>query len=149
MNTPRITLLSLLLALVAVPLSAQEKRSLEHTDADRWNRIQNAIISKDGAWLTYRLVPGDGDVTMVLRSLRDDRSITIERGERPTFSADSRYLVAHVVPMEEEVDAAREGRDSGQNGESDQPHDSLVIVQLSTLSVTRVADVSSFQFPRR
>jgi dienelactone hydrolase len=147
MNTPRITLLSLLLVLVAVPLSAQEKRSLEHADADRWNRIQNDITSKDAAWLAYRLVPGDGDGTMVLRYLQDDRSITIERGDRPTFSADSRYLVAHVVPMEEAVDAAREGGDSGRNGESDQPHDSLVIVQLSTLSVTRVADVSSFRLP--
>jgi len=147
MNTPRITLLSLLLALVAVPLSAQEKRSLEHADADRWNRIQNDIISKDGAWLAYRLVPGDGDGTMILQHLQDGRSLTIERGDRPTFSADSRYLVAHVVPMDEAVDAAREGGDSGRNGENDQPHDSLVIVQLSTLSVTRVADVSSFRLP--
>jgi len=147
MTTPRIALLSLLLTLVAVPTAAQEKRSLEHADYDRWNRIQNDVVSKDGAWLVYRLVPGDGDATMVLEGLGDDRSLTLERGTNPAFSADSRYLVAHVEPMQEAVDAAREGEDAERNGENGQPHDSLVIVQLSTLSVTRVADVSSFRLP--
>ena len=59
---------------------------------------------------------------MILRHLQDDRSLTIERGDRPTFSADSRYLVAHVEPMEEAVDAAREGGDAERNGDFGRRH---------------------------
>ena len=84
MTTSRAALLTLLLTLVATPVAApaaaQEKRPLDHADFDRWNRIQNNVVSADGRWVVYRLVPGDGDATMILRGLNDDRSLTIERG---------------------------------------------------------------------
>ncbi len=151
MNKPSATLLTLLAtfcaALVAPPAAAQEKRALDHADFDRWNRIQNDIVSTDGRWLAYRLVPGDGDATMIVRSLNDDRSLTIERGARPAFTSDARYLIALVEPMEEAADAARESGSGRRGGGDAQPHDSLVVVDLSNLSVTRMENVTSFRLP--
>jgi len=144
MTRARISLAFVLLALVAVPVAAQDKRVLDHTDYDIWNRIQNDVLSADGDWLAYRLTPGDGDATLVIRSLDSDRSLNIDRGGAPTFSADSRYLVALVEPMQAAVDAAKEegGRDP------DMPNDSLIVVDLSNLSVVaRVPDVESFKLP--
>jgi dipeptidyl aminopeptidase/acylaminoacyl peptidase len=131
------------LLLIAAPLAAQEPRVLEHTDYDLWNRIQNDLMSADGSWLAYRLVPGGGDASLVIQSLAGDRSVTVERGASPRFTSDSRYLVSLVAPMEGAVDAARE---DGQSGD-DLPGDSLAIVDLSNFSVTRVADVQSFRMP--
>ena len=143
MKIVRTLLPALLTAVVVAPAHAQEKRALDHADYAIWNRIQGDLLSSDGRWLAYRLVPGDGDAAMIVRALDGDGSVTIERGASPRFSASSRYLVAMVEPMESAVDAAREegGRDA------DVPKDSLAIVDLDDLSVTRVADVSSFELP--
>ncbi len=147
MKTLPVALFTLLVTLVAAPAAAQDKRPLDHESYDRWNRIQNDIISADGRWLAYRLVPGDGDATMILRSLNDDRSLTIERGSRPAFTSDARYMVALIAPMEEAVDAARESRGNRSGNADAQLNDSLVIVDLSNLTVTRMADVASFRLP--
>lgn len=127
--------------LVTLPISAQERRALDHADYDIWNRIQNDVLSADGRWLVYRLVPGDGDATMIVRALDGDRSLTLERGASPRFTADSRYVVAMIDPMQSAVDAARE--EGGRN--ADTPKDSLAIIDLNDLSVSRVADVQSFE----
>ena len=60
MRTARIALFALLVGALTVPVSAQQGRALDHSDYDIWNRIQNDVVSEDGAWLAYRLVPGDG-----------------------------------------------------------------------------------------
>lgn len=140
----RFRLFSILAALVvAAPVTAQDRRPLDHADYDLWNRIQNDILSADGDWLAYRLVPGDGDATLVVQALDGDETLRIERGASPDFSADSRYLVALIEPMESAVDAAEA---EGLRGDR-APKDSLAIVDLSDLSVTRIADVRSFRMP--
>lgn len=143
MKIARVALSACLLTLLAVPLSAQEKRALDHSDYAIWKRIQNNVLSANGEWLAYRLVPGDGDAILVLQSLDDDRSLTIERGTSPRFSADSRYLIALVEPSEAAMD---EARDEDRDG-ADEPKDELVVVELSRLSVTRVERVQSFELP--
>ncbi|MDH3269726.1 MAG: prolyl oligopeptidase family serine peptidase [Gemmatimonadota bacterium] len=134
----------LLLALL-LPLSsaAQQKRSLDHEDYDRWNRIQSDLLSKDGDWLAYRLVPGDGDARLIVRDLDSERELTVDRGAQPRFTADSRYLVALIEPLQSVVDSLR---GEGTRGD-DLPKDSLAIVELSSMTVTRVADVSSYRLP--
>jgi dipeptidyl aminopeptidase/acylaminoacyl peptidase len=131
--------------LLTSPLYAQDKRPLDHSDYDLWNRVQNDVVSRDGRWLAYRLVPGDGDARVIIRALRGDASMTVERGKRPTFSADSRFVVMGIAPMEEAVKAAREAK-KGKKGK-DGPKDSLAIVDLGDLSVVRIADVKSFELP--
>jgi len=131
-----------LTAVSFAPASAQEPRALDHADYAIWNRLQDDILSANGRWLAYRLVPGDGDATLVVQALNNDRSLTLDRGTSPRFTADSRYLVAMVAPMEEAVDAAKE-----EGGDAEAPKDSLAIVDLDDLTVTRIADVTSFDLP--
>ncbi|MDX1494419.1 MAG: hypothetical protein R3253_10195, partial [Longimicrobiales bacterium] len=147
-RAPMMAALALLIAVlssltVATPVAAQEKRALDHEDYARWNRIQSDELSRDGRWLAYRLVPGEGDATLVVRSLQGDRSLTLDRGAQPRFTADARYLVALIEPMESVVDSLRA---EGARGDA-MPDDSLAIVDLADFSVTRVADVMSFRLP--
>ena len=97
-------LASLLIITGAASLGAQQKRALDHADYDIWNRIQNIAVSSDGLWLAYRLVPGDGEATLVLRSLSDTRSLEIERGNSSRFTADAEHLIALISPMEDSSD---------------------------------------------
>ena len=143
MKTARIVLSACLLTIVAVPLAAQQKRALDHSDYSIWKRIQNDVLSANGEWLAYGLVPGDGDATLILQSLDDDRSLTVERGASPRFNNGSRYLIALVEPSESAMDEAKEEDRRGAN----EPKDELVIVDLSDLSTTRVERVRSFDLP--
>lgn len=137
-NALRFVLLAALAG--ASSLHAQERRALDHADYDVWNRIQSDVLSADGRWLAYRLVPGEGDATLVIEGLNREASLSIERGGAPTITPDSRYLLALVQPSEEAVDAARAEREEA-------PHDTLVVVDLSNLEVERIADVASFRIP--
>ena len=130
-------LVSLLIITGAASLGAQQKRALDHADYDIWNRIQNIAVSSDGLWLAYRLVPGDGEATLVLRSLSDTRSLEIERGNSSRFTADAEHLIALISPME----------DSSDEDEDVESTDSLVVVSLSDLSTFHRERVQSFSMP--
>lgn len=143
MHTARTLLALAFVAALAAPVTGQEKRPLDHDDYARWNRIQNDVLSDDGRWLAYRLVPGEGDATLTIRDLRGDAEFELERGAQPRFTADARYLVAMIEPMEAVEDSLRA---AGTRGD-DMPDDSLAIIDLSDFSVTRVADVLSYRLP--
>ncbi|MDX1645595.1 MAG: prolyl oligopeptidase family serine peptidase [Longimicrobiales bacterium] len=142
MKIARVGALLALVAAMAAPATAQEKRPLDHEDYDHWNSIRDDAVSADGAWLVYRLVPDEGDARLVVRSLNDDRSLTLARGASPRFTSDSRYLLALVEPMQSVVDSL-EAEGSG----DELPHDSLAVVDLADFSVTRKADVRSLRIP--
>ena len=141
MKMIRWTLALSILVTAPLALSAQQKVSLDHDSYAIWKQIQDEDFSRDGRWLAYRLVPGDGDATLVVEHLEDGRRVTVSRGADPGFTADSRFLVALVEPAEAAVDAARA------EGSRDMPGDSLLILSLSDLSETRVAGVKSFRLP--
>ena len=126
--------------IITIPVSAQQKRPLDHDAYAVWNQIDDEALSADGAWLAYRLVPGEGDATLMIEGLREGRTLVVARGGAPRFTADSRFLVALVEPAEAAVDAARDE-------DEPLPRDSLVVVDLSDLSTFRSARVASFELP--
>ena len=141
----RSALFSVLLVLVALPLSAQEKRALEHSDYDIWNRIQSQQTSADGGWLAYRLVPGDGDGVLNIRALGGGGLLTVDRGGAPVFTPGSGFVVALISPM----DAAMKDAKKEKVKAADQPKDTLVVVELGDLSGTlfKAEKVKSFKVP--
>jgi len=139
------TLVAFLLLIRTIPLGGQERRPLQHADYDIWNRIQNVSVSSDGSWLAYRIVPGDGEATLMLRSLDDTRSLEIERANSARFTANARHLIALIAPMEDSSDqSGTQGRDEDGDNEVG---DSLVVVDLSDLSDFRREGVRSFRMP--
>jgi dipeptidyl aminopeptidase/acylaminoacyl peptidase len=151
MNLRRATGLCLAAFALLVPTRSEaQKRPLDHADVDLWNRIQNQRLSPDGRFVTYQLTPGEGDARVIVRNLRGDTELTVERGADARFTGDSRYLVALVRPAEAAVEAYEE-----QEGEDDappEPKDSLVVVELDRLGqsdavVSRVERVRSFKVP--
>ncbi len=146
MDVSRTTLAALALAALVTPLSAQQKRALDHADYDIWKRIQNETVSRDGRWLAYQLTPGDGDGTLRVSGLDQDRSAAVERGISPQISSDGRWLVARVAPTDSAMKQAKKEKKKPE----DQPKDSLVVLDLRALdpaSAFRAERVKSFQLP--
>ncbi len=139
------TALLLLLAGAFLPggVAAQEKRPLDHSDYDRWNRIQQPALSPDGGWVQYRIVPGHGDATLEVRAVEGERVIRIDRGRDARFSRDSRFLVFRIDPTQEARDAAEESNRRGDSA----PRDSLGILDLGSGEITRIDRLKAFTLP--
>ncbi|MHC5028834.1 MAG: hypothetical protein ACYTGR_18950, partial [Planctomycetota bacterium] len=150
-ETPPVAETAVAPAEAETPSAPVAPRPLDHDAADRWNRIESQSLSRNGAWVLYRLVPGDGNATLVVRDVSGERSHTIERGARPAFSADTNHCAALIEPDEDELKAAKKaakkaGEDEDEAGEKQR----LVIVDLNRdgdearLEVDRV---TSFAMP--
>jgi dipeptidyl aminopeptidase/acylaminoacyl peptidase len=143
--------LSLAVTLVlTLPVHGQTKRPMTYSDTDAWKSISGQKISADGRFLAYGLFPQDGNGEVVVRNLQTKAEIREAAGARPAppppdpdregppiqrtvsiaFTADSRYAVSTTFP------------EKGSKAKA-----VLLVVDLTTMKTTRVADVKSFQMP--
>jgi dipeptidyl aminopeptidase/acylaminoacyl peptidase len=144
--------------LLALPLGAPSAaaqdapRPLDHDDYARWQRITDDALSRDGRWLTFVLQPGDGDPTLVVRSVDGEATARVERADDPVLTGDGTFLVALLKPAQSVVDSLRRA----DTDDDDLPKDSLVVIDLSAVTAAgggssgwRVARVESFLVPER
>ena len=66
------------LLLFAIPVSAQ-KKPLDHTVYDSWQKVDTTIISPTGKYIAYIVSPQEGDGNLSIRS-RQGKTIEISRG---------------------------------------------------------------------
>jgi dipeptidyl aminopeptidase/acylaminoacyl peptidase len=155
-----------LIVATAIAALAQStgKRPLHHRDYDSWRTIQNQTLSNDGKFLAYALFPQEGDGEIVVRDLNTGREIRQSAGALPAtpdntnfelpateqaaarnvhiaFTHDHRFLIAGTFPGKAETDKAKKER----KRPDEMPRPGLVIIDLTSSTATRVADVASFQ----
>lgn len=102
------------------------QRAIQLPEILAWKRIQAPLVSNDGQWLAYKLVPNEGDAELVVRNLKDGSEHRYPIGEQPrpdpnagpqqrqapmgaqatpniAFSADSRWLAVLAFPGSKEA----------------------------------------------
>lgn len=143
---PRIifSILIFVTSLSAIHAQEVERRPLDHSVYDHWNRITGSMLSADGRWAAYTLAPQDGgDVTLMVKSLRSDAEFRIVQGSAARFTADSRYLICLIRPTEEENDQAEEE----ERKPDERPKSQLGILDLREGRIERIERVKSFRIP--
>jgi len=139
-----LVLLVLLAATVTVDAG---DRPLTFSDLMKLRQIQDATISKDGAWVAYALAPDRGDGEAVIRSTAGDPQYFIERGSGPEISADGLWAAAVIEPTLEEREKARDTKEKIKGKkDDDKPKKGLSLVNLSTGSEERIDKVEAFAF---
>lgn len=133
-------LFSLILVLLALPSSAQDKRQLEHEDLYDWMRMGDIALSNDGDWAAWTESPDRGDGTLMIVSTDGRERLAVPRGQDPAFSGNNRYVLFRIVPQ---ADSVRQMK-LDDVPEKDRPADSLGILKLSDGSIERFADIQSF-----
>ena len=170
-----VTLLAIL-GVFAFPLGAQPaKKALTQADWDQWRSISGAVLSRDGQWAAYTLIPQVGDGELVVQATDGSRTYRVPRGYlgRPNntpgglrppaggpedepgdpvaspaqFSADSRFVVVMVQPSRREVEQLEAQRDRPRGG-AGRARSSLAILSLADGQVTVIPGVRSFRLPR-
>ena len=57
-----------------------QKKSLDHSVYDGWQRASERVVSADGKWAAFTVDPQEGDGKLIARSLHSAAQIEFERG---------------------------------------------------------------------
>jgi len=115
-------------------------KPLTFLDLMQFRQIEDAVISNDGGWIAYALVPDRGDGEVVIRSTASDTEIRIERGAAPKISGDGHWVAAEIKPTLEEREKAK----GEKAADEDEPKSGLSLVDLATGKEIRIDGVESF-----
>ncbi len=147
-RTPWIRLVACAAVLLISSVARAETEPLTFQDLMKFRQIEDAVISKDGAWIAYTLRPDRGEGEAVARSVDGEPEYRVERGANPAVSGDTNWLACAILPTQKERDEAakkKKGSKSSKNGE-DGPRNGLALVALADGTETRFDEVESFAF---
>lgn len=141
-----ITKLTLLLAFLTFPFIVFcQKTEVTHADLATWNRISNRQISNDGQFVAYRLTNEIENPSLHVYSSKTQQTWIYPRAERPYMSSDSKFVAFLIPPDRDSIKVLKRRKTK----KKDMPKDSLGILDLSTMNLTKIADVQSFGLPSK
>lgn len=134
--------LTLFFALLTSAVFAQ-KKPLDHSVYDGWQSIASKQISNNGTWASYIIVPQEGDGDLYFNETLSARKLKINRGASNSFSNDSKFSAFLIKPFFKDTRLEKIKKKKPE----EQQKDTLGIVNLTTLAVTKIPRVKSFAFP--
>ena len=158
----------LVLCVVASLAVSQAKRPLTHKDYDGWRSIASQQVSRDGKFVAYAVFPQEGDGELVVRNLATGKEWREGIGVRPqpaprdpgappeegppqarsislSFTYDMKYLIFTTFPAKADTDKAKKEK----KRPDEMPKGGLAILDLTTGTATRIANVRSVQVPEK
>ena len=130
--------------LLSITVLAQ-KKPLDHSVYDQWQSIKDVSLSNDGLWMTYTISPQEGDGVLVVQHLKTNQKFTIERATQAQFTDNNSFFLAKIKPTFNET---RQAKISKKKTE-EMPKDSLLIIDLQSNELKKIASVKSFQLPTK
>jgi len=139
-------LVAVWMLLASFSLSAQEKRSLTHSDYDGWESVSSEKITKDGRWVGYETNPQDGDGRIDFVSPSDPtKRFQVVRGKNFVFSPEGKYAVGLIKPERDEVRRLK----LKDTKKDDLPKDSLFVINLADGGVEKFPKIKSYKTPNK
>jgi dipeptidyl aminopeptidase/acylaminoacyl peptidase len=135
----------LFIALLLTLFSFGQKKPLDPSVYDRWESIGEKLLSPDGKYLVYTVVPQEGDGRLIIRATGNDYAKEIPRGAMAAITADSRWLVFHIKPFYKDIRDARIHKKTPEAS----PKDTLAWIRLGTDVLTKTPRVKSFRVPEK
>lgn len=136
---------SLLLIGCVLGFSARaQKKPLDHSVYDSWQRMGEKGVSPDGNWIAYTIDPQEGDGNLYWKGFGPrlvDR--TIPRGYNLQFDPNSRFLFAKIKPLFADIRTAKIKKKKPE----EMPKDSFLLVDLTLDSLRKIPNVKSYKFP--
>ena len=132
-----------LFLLLAASVTYAQKKPLDHTVYDTWESIGPKQISNNGQWAGFSILQQEGDASLYFNNLLNNSKKVIPRGASLKFSTDAKFAGFLIKPQFKETRLAKIKKKKPE----DMPKDSLGLINLTTLAVTKVPRVKSFSFP--
>ena len=118
-----------------------QKKPLDHSVYDGWQSISGTALTDDGSILTYLISPQQGDAELVFVNTATGQELKVERGGAATLSRDGRWA---LFTIKAPYAATRQAKIDKKKAD-EMPKDSLGIVNLKSLTLRKIANVSAFK----
>jgi len=103
--------------------------------------IHDAVISDDGKWTAYQVLPQRGNSQVIVQHNTTGQTGTIPRGGKPVFSNNSRWLAASLSPDILELEKQNPNTNS-------KPLQGMAIVDTNSGMTYLIEKVTKFNFSR-
>ena len=137
-------LVSAVLLILSVTISAQTKKPATFADFGRWETLARGGayggLSPDGRWLAYGINRSDRNNELRVLKLADQTVKVVAFGGQPVFSSDSKWVACSIGMSEADQDKLRKDKKPVRN--------KLGLLDLGTGEMTTIDDVESFAFSR-
>lgn len=122
-----------------------QKKPLDPGVYDGWQSIGERLLSPDGKYLVYTVLPQEGDGRLVIRSVGGNYAKEIPRGANASISADGRWVVFRIKPFFKDMREARIRKKTPEQ----MPKDSLGWLELGTDKLQVIPRVKSYAVPEK
>lgn len=138
---------ALFLLCLSAPLFSQSaKKIIDHADVQRWKKIEQQKMSKDGQWVSWAQMPvTEGDVELYLWNAGTKQTRVFRRASDAQFSADDKLLVFTIKPALDSLKALRRKKVK----DEDLPKDTLAIFTLATGQLEKIPRLKKVLVPEK
>ena len=140
MQTFRI-LLTIVLAINCGFTSFSQKKKIDASAYDEWNRIENVHQSDKGEITTYEINPLEGDSQLYIESKSRTATKLIPRGGEAVISKNENFVVFKIAPQYDSIRQMKLDKVK----KIKFPKDSLGIYWVATDSLTKYSNIASFE----
>lgn len=128
------------LLVLSIPGFAQ-KKPLDHSVYDGWQNIAERIVSDNGAFVAFTVVPQEGDGQLYIKRKDGSAVAAIARGYNANITDNSQFLICRIkAPFKDTRDARIKKKRP-----DEMPKDSIAIVNLNNGGIQKMAAVKSFK----
>ena len=132
----------LLVSLLSISFSVfAQKKPLDHSVYDSWQRIASVKLTPDGKYISYQINPQEGDGQLIIRCLKDNKQICINRGYQVRIAPEGKWAYCLIKPF---FSQTREAKIKKIEKEK-MPKDSLAYINLVTGKILKISQVKSYE----
>jgi dipeptidyl aminopeptidase/acylaminoacyl peptidase len=123
---------------------AAAKIPLDYRAYDSWNAITGTVLSDDGRYAAYTLMPEDGDPTLVVHDFQTGTDLKEPRGMKPAFTADGKYVVYVLRAPNADIHKAMRAHKKS----DEMPKNGIGILDVAAGTAIAVERVKDFKLPK-
>ncbi len=120
-------------------------RQLDHSDFLIWKTIQDKQISADGALVSYRVVPGEGDPVLNIYSTTQKTTSQIQRVSKSNIDYGGKFIYGLITPHRDTL----RNLERRKVDKKEWPSDTLFLTTGEPGSIFRIANVTDYKFPAK
>ena len=125
--------------------SFTQKKILDHSDFDIWNRIQSPQIAAEGNHLIYSIQTGEKDSKLKIKDNQGNLIFQHNRSEDGLFTYDAKFAVFKIKPWKDSITEMKRRKVK----KDKMPIDTLGIFSLEKLTLQKISNVKSYKIPQK
>ena len=119
-----------------------QKKPLDHSVYDSWQRIRLSTISDKGTYASYLVSPQEGDdVFYMHNTAKKNQTFTIDRIQRYFITPNEKYFIGAIKPKFAQTKAHKENKGK----KEDAPKDTLVVATLPLQRLDTLGAIKSYK----